>query len=86
MTTPAEIERRLSSTEHRLDDVERRTRQHRGDVDALYGLVRDLDQKVTEGFADVNGRLDSLETKVDQGFAKVDQGFAAILAELRNRE
>lgn len=80
MSTPA------ADFDRRLSDVERRTRQHRDDVDAVYGLIEtldrkvtDLDRRVTQGFTDVNGRLDSLETKVDQG-------FAAILAELRNRE
>lgn len=69
MSTPA------ADFDRRLSDVERRTRQHRDDVDAVYGLIEGLDRKVTD-----------LDRRVTEGFERMDQGFAAILTELRDRK
>jgi len=62
-------------------DLPRRLSKHGNGIDALYELTAGIDHKV-----DVLGeRVDTLATRVDQGFEQMSTMFAGLIRELRER-
>jgi len=75
----------MATLEERVETLERRVSEWEGQLGFLIPLTRQLHREiltVREDVQRIDGKLDRLENKVDQGFAridaKVDQGFAVV--------